>query len=177
MPQEYSPAPEVEEIAEDLIMSDHTHLATVRVEFIFASEEIKQNGKVVWGRAKKVTGLNAWLACERERRDAKPPEEFFVIEIVKPIWDQLDDKSRKALVDHELTHCEVDIDTSKLSIRSHDLEEFTSIVQRYGLWRPDVEMFVKAANQKKLFERGYDKVTMIHDGKEVNITNALEARA
>lgn len=175
MPQEYSPAPEVEEIARDLIYSDHTHLASVRVEYIFASEEIKQNGKVVWGRAKKVTGLNAWLASEFERRDAKEAEEFFVIEIVRPIWLQLTEKEKKALVDHELTHCEVDLDTSRLSIRPHDLEEFTSIVQKHGLWRSDVEVFVEAAKQKPLFDRGYDKVTMIVGEKEVDITDHLEA--
>lgn len=175
MPQEYSPAPEVEEIAKELIHHHHTHLAAVRVDFIFASEEIKQNGKIVWGRAKKITGLNAWLASEPEWRDARTPEDFFVIEIVKPTWLQLDEKSKRALVDHELTHCEVDMDTSKLSLRSHDLEEFTSIVREYGLWRADVEMFVNAATQKKLFDRGYDKVTMRYDGEEVDITDHLEA--
>lgn len=163
MPQEYQPAPEVEEVARDLIHDYHTHLAAVRIEFVFASEPIKEKGKSVWGRAKKVTGLNAWLASEIEVRDANPPKEFFVIEVVKPIWLQLDEKSKKALVDHELEHCEVDIDTSKLSIRGHDLEEFNSIVRRHGLWKAAVELFLRAANnhQKGLFtaEDVLDNVT------------------
>jgi len=175
MPQEYSPAEEVAEVARDLIDGDHTHLSTVRVEYVFASEPLKEKGKIVWGRAKKVGGLNAWLAAGTRKHDASQPEEFFVIEICKRTWDQLDDKSRKALVDHELTHCEVDLDTSKLSIRPHDLEEFNSIVRKYGLWRADVKLFVDSVKQKQLFDDGErgDEIIMKVDGKEVDITSQM----
>lgn len=154
MPQEYQPAPEVEDVARDLIYDYHSHLASVRIIYVFASESLTEKGKVVWGRAKKVSGLNAWLASEDKSRDAAAPDEFFVIEIHRGTWLLLDEKCKKALVDHELSHCDVDIETNKLSLRPHDLEEFNSIVRRYGLWRPDVEFFIKAAKQQEnLFDR------------------------
>jgi Putative phage metallopeptidase len=183
MPQEYSPAPEVENVARDLIHLYHEHLATVRIDYVFATEALKEKGKIVWGRAKKVGGLNAWLASKDQGYDASTPEEFFVIEIHRGTWLQIDAKCRKALVDHELHHLDVDLDTNKLSIRPHDLEEFTSIVRRYGLWHADVEMFVRAAREKErgLFEeeddddRGYTKVTLEAGGKTYDITDRVAA--
>ena len=51
----------------------------------------------------------------------------------------------------------------------HDLEEFTGVVQRHGLWRPEVEFFIKAGQQASL--PGFDKVTMAVGDKEVDITS------
>lgn len=154
MPQEYSPAPEVEEVARELINKEHTDLSSVRIDYVFIVESPVVNGKAQWGRAKKITGLNAWLASAS--KDVAEPEDFFVIEIVRPVWLQLNEKERKALVDHELTHCDVNDENgkTKLSIRPHDLEEFNSIVRKYGLWRADVVLFAEAAGikQEGLFE-------------------------
>jgi hypothetical protein len=165
MPQEYQPALEVEDVARDLINAHHPHLATVRIDYVFASDPLKEKGKIVWGRAKKVSGLNAWLASETRQRDAVQPEEFFVVEINKAVWQQLDEKCKKALVDHELTHCDLDPETSKLSMRPHDLEEFNIIVRRYGLWRADVQLFLEAIKHPDLFSndddnRDYERATV-----------------
>jgi hypothetical protein len=167
--QEYQPAPEVEDVARRLINDFHSHLATVRIDYVFAVEQLKEKGKLVWGRAKKISGLNAWLASETRMREAASPEEFFVIEIHKQTWQMLDEKSRKALVDHELHHCDVDMETSKLSTRPHDLEEFNAIVRRYGLWRDDIEFFIRAAKERErgLFDDRLEQV-IDHVADEIN---------
>jgi putative metallopeptidase len=159
--QEYQPAPEVEDVARRLIDDYHTHLTSVRIDYVFTTEQLKEKGKVVWGRAKKVTGLNAWLASEDKLRDAVEPEEFFVMEIHRATWLQLDEKSRRALVDHELCHFWIE-ETGKLSILGHDLEEFNAVVRRHGLWQVEVEMFLRAAKEK---ERGLfdDRVEQVFD--------------
>jgi putative metallopeptidase len=182
MPQEYSPAPEVEDVARDLIHLYHTHLATVRIDYVFATEALKEKGKIVLGRAKKVSGLNAYIAAKDRGYESSQPEEFFVIEIHRGSWLQLSEKQRKALCDHELHHLDVDLDTNKLSLKPHDLEEFNAIVRRYGLWQPDVEFFVRAAREKErgLFEeeegnREYTQVTMQVGGKSYDITERLDA--
>src|SRR5262245_3582640 len=108
MPQEYQSAPEVEEVAPRLINEFHSHHGPVRSDYVFTTAQLRENGKVRWGRAKKVSGLNAWLASEDKLRDAVAPEEFFVVEIHRGTWLQLDEKSKKALVDHELHHLWVD---------------------------------------------------------------------
>jgi hypothetical protein len=138
-------------VANRLIDKHHSHLGPIRIEYYFLSEPIEERGKDVWGRARKVTGLNAYLALPVKPEQAIEPKGFFVIEIVKHVWGQLDEKSKLALVDHELCHCWVD-DEGNLKITPHDLEEFNSIVRRYGLWRDDVVAFLDAA-QGKLFDR------------------------
>ncbi|HKQ90868.1 MAG TPA: putative metallopeptidase [Blastocatellia bacterium] len=152
MPQEYQPAPEVKEVARRLIDDFHTHLATVRIEYVFCVEQLKEKGKVVWGRAKKVSGLNAWLADEDRDYGAKSPDDFFVVEIHRATWLMIDEKSRRALVDHELCHFWVD-ENGNLAILGHDLEEFNAVVRRHGLWADDIKFFLEAAGrQKELFD-------------------------
>jgi hypothetical protein len=189
MAKEYTAAPDVEKIARKLITDHHDHLTYVRIEYVFISEPAKSRGKVVWGRAKKVSGLNAWLATPKDQREGEP-QSFFVMEIAKPIWLKLKEEARRALVDHELCHFSTDEDNQPTLI-SHDLEEFISVVRRHGLWRPEIEFFVEAGQQGKLFDiekrtdaliedmdraaeaRGFDKVTMSVNGEEHDITAAV----
>lgn len=151
----YHPAPEVKAIAEDLIPKYHQHLIdfSVKMEYIFVDKTPKGKGREIWGTCRKVSSLNAFLANAQEGSDP-----FFVITISEPIWDILPHDKRVALVDHELCHASAEAcqkedddesDPVKLSIMPHDLEEFACIVRRHGLWRDDVEAFVKAATKKE----------------------------
>jgi hypothetical protein len=138
----------------------------VRIEIAFCWDEDSKTGlkrppksgeKDVWGRTRVITGHAAWLATAEEDRSVMP-EPFFLIEISLPTWNDLEDrpKHREALVAHELGHCVVDYDNNgdrKLSLKKHDIEEFAGIVMNYGLWRFDVERFVKAGvKQMSLFD-------------------------
>jgi len=137
---EYSMAQEAKSIGDDLIPKYHDHLRNVRIEYVFNDAVIKTKGKDVLGRAKKKSGLDAFLAADT----TNDPEPFFVIEISKPAWDLLDAKQKKALVDHELCHCLWDVDKG-IFMRTHDVEEFSEIIKRHGLWQPDVELFATIA--------------------------------
>lgn len=137
MSVEYSEATEVELVARDIIQEHHPDLRAYqhRITYVFRSEAAVSNGKQIWGKARKITGLNAYLA-----RGGTP---FFVIEIAADIWKDLEPNQKKALVDHELSHCYV-TDEGDLQLLPHDIEEFGVIVHRWGLWRSDVEDFSKA---------------------------------
>lgn len=149
----YSYAPEVEDIAVRLIAAHHTHLLDnghVRVEYLFRSETQETNGKTVWGKARKVSSLNAFLAIPKDEAssdiaEAPEVEPFFVIEIAADVWRTISSKQRIALVDHELSHCRVRLTdgTVKLAVAPHDIEAFESDVRRHGLWRKDIEHFAK----------------------------------
>lgn len=163
---EYKRAPEVEEIANELIAKHHTHLVNERIEYVFRSTVQKQGGKEIWGKARKISGLNAFLS--RSLRDTEmtieagdnvvafdPSEDYFVIEIAGDVWKFLKPEARVALVDHELTHCGVDWDDEgkkRLVLYPHDLEEFAEVVRRHGLWRQDIKAFFHVAQQLKLVE-------------------------
>lgn len=161
----YRPAPEVKEIAEDLIPKYHQHLIDfdVKLEYVFVSKAPKTKGKEVWGTCRKVSSMNAFLANQQEGSDP-----FFVITISEPVWEVLPPDSRVALVDHELCHAWAEAnqnedddgedDPYKLSIRPHDLEEFSCIVRRHGLWREDIADFVSQAVKSKKQPEPYEEV-------------------
>jgi hypothetical protein len=90
MPDQFSPAPDVAKIAKPIIKEHHDHLISRRIEFLFVerldkdgnSQAILKNGKNLYGKAKLVTGLNAFLAGEMD--DEATP--LFVILISKHFW-------------------------------------------------------------------------------------------
>lgn len=163
-PIKFDEAPEVETIANELIPQHHKHLIDfqVKLRYVFVSKTPKTKGKEIWGTCRKISGLNAYL-----EGGSKDDEPFFVITISEPVWEVLPHDKRVALVDHELCHAwaevkqakdEADADADaeieqdnpvKLSVKPHDLEEFSCIVRRHGLWREDIEDFVNAALGKK----------------------------
>jgi predicted metallopeptidase len=133
-------ATEVAKVGADLIKKVPTHkpLAEVRVEYVFKPEASRSRGKLVLGKAKLVTGLNAFLAGDGSN------DPFFVVEVAKNTWDRLTVEQRRALVDHELCHFVVTDDGAgavRLSIRGHDLEEFAEVVERQGFWRSEIAAF------------------------------------
>jgi len=142
----------VKQIAEDLIPKYHQHLIDfdVRIEYVFIDKTPKAKGREVWGTCRKISNLNAFLANGQDGSDP-----FFVITISEPVWEVLPPKSKVALVDHELCHAWAEAqqdeetdgseDVVKLSLRPHDLEEFSCVVRRHGLWRDDIQAFVDAA--------------------------------
>lgn len=147
---DYTPAPQVRRLADDLILDHHKHLMGVPIRYVFVDPVPTSKGKQVWGRARKVSGLNAFLAAgvgEDEIVHEDSDWSFFVIEIARDIWDHLEPAGRRALVDHELCHCDIGEDSEgnrKLVTRAHDVEEFQEVVRRHGLWRSDVERFASA---------------------------------
>lgn len=151
----YTPAPEVKEIAEELIEKHHhsLHEHKPRIEYVFIDKTPKKNGKEVWGTMRKVTNLASFLAQEEFAQEQGINDPFFVMTITKPVWDILDNDKKVALVDHELCHAAVeekDNGDIKLVLVPHDLEEFTSIVRRHGLWREDVKEFAEVAQKPSL---------------------------
>jgi hypothetical protein len=147
---EYREAPVAAAIAEQLIGQHHTHLASIRVEFVFRDKANRSHGRVVLGKARKVDGLNAFLAraLTWDPDDVVYGEPFFLIELALDEWARLDDAGRRALVDHELCHCLAEWDDEKgehvLGTRGHDIEEFAEIVDRHGLWKADLAAFAES---------------------------------
>jgi len=154
----YREAKEVEEIANELIPKYHQPLIdfNVNIRYCFVNKVSKKSDKEIWGTCQKISGKNAYLA-----EDNPDNEPFFLIVISEPIWEVLPLDKKMALVDHELCHCAAEVkqtDTDddfeqdnpvKLSVKPHDLEEFSCIVKRHGLWRQEIEDFVKAATKEK----------------------------
>lgn len=149
MTAKFTPAPEVQDIANSLIPDFHPHLEGVRIEYVFTDTIPSKGGKQVWGTMRKISSLPAYLANKGEpEADVEP---FFCMVITLPVWEQLPPKDRVALVDHELCHAGVEED--KLTMVPHDLEEFSEVVERHGLWRKDIQKFIEAATSNSKSEK------------------------
>jgi len=104
------------------------------------------DGRVTLGQCMKASDLDRELA----------PYDFVII-LRREFWDQpsVRPDQRKALLDHELQHATVVLDQNGepkedergrtvYRLRKHDIEEFTTIVGRYGCYKRDLEWFVNA---------------------------------
>ena len=156
---QYELSSEVAKVAGILIKDHYPDLQRPRIVYLFQEKVDQKTGQAVmpkskgknqYGKAKLVTGLNAFLASGDEETDDDGPKPFFVILITKVAWYRMSKEHKAALVDHELMHCEYDSEGDTLSIRDHDIQEFTEIVKRHGVWNNDLEMFFNAAKQLPL---------------------------
>ncbi|MFP7694200.1 putative metallopeptidase [Bacillus subtilis] len=141
---------ELRQLAESIIDENHPHLKDAKQQIGFYLRE----GNSKWaGKAKKCT------AFERHMTDYM----LFVF-INKAAWETMPEEQRAALVDHELCHFtreeweEPDpkdpskwvtvygaaTDPDSWGIREHDVEEFSEIIERHGLWDTGIETFAEA---------------------------------
>lgn len=136
MAVEYTSAVEVLNIAEKLIQEHHQHLQGELIEYIFRDKAASKGGKIVFGKARKIRGLTAYLSRPEE-------DEYFLMEIGLDAWKTLTQEQKVALVDHELCHFGIDDNGNKVII-PHDLEEFVAVVDRHGLWSRSVQNMASA---------------------------------
>jgi hypothetical protein len=126
-------APEVEAVAQALIRAipQHEPLARHLIRYVWreADTPAHRGGREVWGTARVLTGLARHLADDAEA----------VVTIEHDVWRALTGEQQRALVDHELCHL-TETDGGALSTEAHDVEEFAAVIQRHGLWRPDLRM-------------------------------------
>ncbi len=123
---EYCKAPEVEEIAKSMVEMFHEHLKKANISYVFADKaRVLVDGRTILGRAAGRNKLDKLLS---ERK------EDFVIIISKDRWGEQSEEERRALVDHELCHCGIAINSkgeSRFVLRGHPIEEFPENLQRF----------------------------------------------
>lgn len=142
MATEWFKAPDhVLDIVRRLIALYHEPLQDARVGVIMRSEAPVTAGRYTLGAAEKVS----------TKAQVHVPYDF-VIWLANDRFQMLAPLQREALIDHELMHCQWDMDKGA-SIRPHDVEEFTEVLERYGYWWPQAEQFAAVAQQAELFER------------------------
>lgn len=148
---EWREAPQVGKVAEKIVKRHHPHLEECPIEYVFRKEHKVSKGKACLAEVKKVSGLNAYLATPAMRALTEDSQtvyqstEFFVMEVAYDTWKGMNEKERRALIDHELCHLRYDDEEDRFFLVGHDLEEFDAIVNRHGAWRGDVERFLNAA--------------------------------
>lgn len=128
------------DLARRVIAQHHPKLADARIIFVMRSEAPASNGKVTYGKAKKLSAeMQVHIYAD------------FIIWFALNEWLGLTAVQREALMDHELCHCQWD--GLAASIRPHDAEVMIPNIVRFGFWWPQASTFesaVKLAIQQPL---------------------------
>lgn len=146
---------ELHSLAQPIIREHHSHLKGARVLYLFTSAKSSKAGRVRSGVAKKLTPEQRFLSSGLE--SVEEGYDFMVVINVAQ-WRRLTEDQQIALLDHELCYCSqketvnrrTGAVTRKWVTRGPDLEEFAEIVERHGLWNPDVKRLVVAGAQLAL---------------------------
>ena len=131
-----------------IVADYHEDLVDARIALAWCfSWKADVDGRIVLGQCKKASDLDRELAAYD-----------FIILLNRTFWSDADvsDAQRRALLDHELCHGALKLDPETgepvedergrkvYRLRKHDLEEFTDIVERHGLYKRDLEAFAAA---------------------------------
>ncbi|WP_288077851.1 putative metallopeptidase, partial [Pseudomonas sp.] len=130
---------------------------------LWASESFAKQGRVVLGQAEQVMHrAGGWQKArmEQQMREWFGEEPEFIITLAADYCSQCSDVDFLRLVEHELMHVAQATDQygapkftkegmPKLTLRGHDVSEFVSIVERYGVGHPegDLARMVEAAKK------------------------------
>lgn len=141
------------DVVREVAREHHPALLTVGLHVLFRLGKWRSRGKDVWGKAERLSGPAAYFAqAALTDPESATDEAAFLLTISESAWASLEDGGRRALVDHELSHCQVAMEdgVAELSLVPHDVEEFQGVIERHGLWRREVEEFVRAGGQLAL---------------------------
>lgn len=147
----FDKAEEVQVIAEQLIPQHHPHLADAVDEDLIGY--YFRDGNADWaGKAKKCTAFERHITGK-----------ILFVFINRDSWNSMGLEQRTALIDHELCHFtrnsfkdydnekkewiityEDALEPKNWGIRDHDVEEFSEIIKRHGLWETGIEKFAAA---------------------------------
>lgn len=142
-------------------MPEHVHLVEneIDIDWIMRVDEKVKHGRLVLGSVHEPTvqgefrDMFEWLL---KRLLGRLPK--FLIVLDDAYWRQATPLQREILVFHELAHIRQKLDRygsprfdkdglPVYGIHGHDVEEFTSVVARYGTWNDELRAFVAAARE------------------------------
>lgn len=163
-------APEVEGwirsqiLAEDgpLCNPEHAHLEMAEIGVLWTNVPAKRKQRVILGQAELVRSSgDPWGTGRRQQQLIEWFGDIpdFLVTLYAPYCAEATDRQFAALVEHELCHCGQALDAFGgpkfnretgmpiFDLVGHDVEEFTSVVRRYGVVTPEVRELAAAANQ------------------------------
>lgn len=152
----------LESIVEAVLrMPEHEHLVENKIDlaFLFRCEPKKVGGRQILGTVyepKVQGGLRDVFEWMIRRLLGRMPR--FLVVLDDGYWQGCGARNREILVFHELSHCwhktdrdgepRFDMDDNPIyGLKAHDVEEFTSVVARYGQWNDEIKAFIAAAQQ------------------------------
>ena len=124
--ENYQTSEEYEQMADEVI-EEHEDLhwirkANARIGYVSSMIEKQSNGRYVYGECMKVKEIYQLYA----------PYDFLIV-LYEPNISHLDREQLQILLYHELLHVGISFDGTEFKIRPHDVEDFRTVLERYGL--------------------------------------------
>jgi hypothetical protein len=141
---------DVVDLAEQVRKKHHPDLEGAKIGYVMLPGRPSNKGKTILGRCKKI-GRGEALFCEVD----------FIVGFPKDSWDTLDDRQKIAVADHELCHCGNKLDKdgkARWCIIPHDVEEFSLVVKRHGLYLGDQTEFAQQMSRAYQATLQFEKV-------------------
>lgn len=158
VPVQYDRAESVEEIAKKLIREHHTELVNTKIAYLYKNRPIKARGREVIAFVSTCSGI------------VKAISEVDVVMIVSyPAFQPLSDSHKLAVIDHELTHLLIEEDSAgapKVRMLAHDVEEFSAIIERHGLYQEDLVRLGRVIQTVTVYEGKNKKVLKLRPGED-----------
>lgn len=136
---------ELEKLAEKVISKEGLSIGEARIGYLFVDPYIS---KTTAGRCiKNNTELEYFSQCD------------FLIQMSKKLWDSIPEEAQYILMLHELMHVSFEIKYDKkldketyiYKIRDHDVEDFQSLIERFGIkWLAVIKGQMSADNELDL---------------------------
>ncbi|MCZ8139231.1 MAG: putative metallopeptidase [Armatimonadota bacterium] len=121
---------------------------------LFVAESETEKGMPCLARIRVLSGLSSFL-MGMDELDGEPVPQRIIITVWEQGWETLEEDQRAALMFHELCHLRAKLVEGewRFSLVGHDLEEFNAVVQRFGVWMPNIHKFIEScrSGQKSLF--------------------------
>lgn len=133
--QKYVEAPEVKEIADQLIKKFCPELAGWKIGYVFKPKAPKKEDSVVLGMAKKENDLSSVFS----KYDA-----YVIMPFDK--WVTMDDDQKFRVTYHELKHFAPNIEKGTLDIVEHPINEFPEVIRIFGPGQESDVAFIEAYN-------------------------------
>jgi hypothetical protein len=150
----------------------HTELTNAQIVLAWnTSWKADVDGRVKLGMCRKASDLDRELLGVGRRAESVLSVDFIIV-LQKQFWkdESVSDAQRIALLDHELSHAALRRDAAGEPVEDergrkvyrtvkHDLEEFSSVVARHGMYKRSIETFWKSlqrAKQRPLFKEDED---------------------
>lgn len=119
---------EYTQIGEDLINTEpklrYIRNSQATIMYLSSEHEKKENGKIVRGQCEKIPEKYKWaIPCD------------FTVTVFEPNVERLTDEQIRILIFHELLHVGITVDGNDEIYRviPHDVEEFRTVIDRYGM--------------------------------------------
>ena len=119
---------EVAEIAQECIATWHPHLSILQIGYYEA--DLPGSPPSPPAKTKRMSAFERVISGGL----------VAAIIVDAAVWAMSDETTRRALIDHELSHLAVK--EGEIAMRRHDVEEFAAVYKRHGAWNKELQRFV-----------------------------------